>query len=717
MKDFQDMDFHPATEQVVNLLCEKTQSTNSLFFRVQATFHLTMIASQMRVMISTHDRGVIPVNMYALNLATSGAGKGFSSNILQNEITNQFREYFMENFDFAAEPHLDMLAARRAVRKGTEQADEMIAVKKEFAELGPAIYDFDDATPAAVKQARHKMLMANLGSINMIVDEVGSNLVGRQEVVSTFLELYDVGAIKQKLTKVTAENRRSEEIIGKTPTNLLMFGTPSKLLDGGKIEEELMSMLEVGYARRCFFSYGKESERDLTLTPEQVYDLMTKKTSTKFIQEFSTKLGNLADMQNMGTVLTMQKDVALAIIEYKLYCERVAASYPEHDEVRKAELAHRYFKCMKVAGTYAFIDGCPEITIGHWENAVRLTEDCGKAFELLLSREKSYVKLSKYIATCDQELTQPDLLNELPYYKGSQAQRNELMNLAIAYGYKNNIIIKRSFSNGVEFIRGETLKKTDLSQMIMSYTKNHDMTTGYSNGRFEWDKLALLGKANGIHWLNHHVRGGYRNEESAEPGFNMIVLDIDGTMSLKTAKVLLKGQMAAFYMTKSSTPEVNRFRIIMPCNYELKLDRKEYSDFMKGVMESLPFEVDESCAHRCKKWMSFDNHYEVQDGELFDVLPYIPKTQMNTERVQKLETQQQMDNMERWFINNTGDGNRNNMVLRFGTILVDAGYDMASVMDRVRAFNDKLPDKLEDMEIMTTVMKTVQNRILQRDAA
>lgn len=717
MKDFEDMDFHPATEQVVNLLCEKTQSTNALFFRVQATFHLCMIASQMRVMIQTHDRGVIPVNMYALNLATSGAGKGFSSNILQNEITHLFRENFMENFDFAAEPNLLKLAARRATRKGTEEADELLAVKKEYGELGPPIYDFDDATSAAVKQARHKMLMADLGSINMIIDEIGTNLLGRQDVTGPFLELYDVGSIKQKLTKVTAENKRSEEIIGKTPANLLMFGTPAKLLDGGKIEDELMSLLEVGYARRCFFSYGKESERNLDLTPDEVYDLMTRQTSTKFIQDFSIKLGNLADMSNMNTKLTMDKDVALSIIEYKLDCERRASKYPDHDETRKAELSHRYFKAMKVAGVYAFIDGCPQITMPHWENAIRLTEDCGKAFELMLSREKPYVKLANYIATCGVELTQPDLLNELPYYKGPVSARNELMSLAIAHGYKNNIIIKKSFSDGVEFIRGETLKVTDLTQMIFSYTRNNDMTTGYVNSRVDWNKLALLGNANGIHWLNHHVRGGYRNEEGAEPGFNMIVLDIDGTMSLATAKVLLKGQMAAFYTTKSHTPQSNRFRILMPCNYELKLDRKEYTEFMKGVMESLPFEVDESCAHRCKKWLSNEGSWETTDGDLFDVLPFIPKTQKNEERVKRLDTQQQMDNMERWFLNNTGDGNRNNMVLRFATILVDAGYDMATTMDRVRAFNDKLPDKLEDMEIVTTIMKTVQNRIIQRDAA
>ena len=70
----EDMSYNPDVEDVVRILCEKTQSSNHLFFRVLTTFHLCMIAAQMRVVIRTHDRGDIPVNMYALNLATSGAG-------------------------------------------------------------------------------------------------------------------------------------------------------------------------------------------------------------------------------------------------------------------------------------------------------------------------------------------------------------------------------------------------------------------------------------------------------------------------------------------------------------------------------------------------------------------------------------------------------------------------------------------------------------------
>lgn len=714
MKPIEEMAYHPDTEEVVKILCEKTQSTNQHFFRVLTTFHMSMIASQMRVLIRTHDRGDIPVNMYALNLATSGAGKGFSTNILENEVTHTFREQFLDHFPYTAEPALERLALKRSNRNSTLYEDELTKVKKEFESLGPLVYSFDSGTPAAVKQMRNKLLLAEAGSVNLIIDEIGSNLSTNGDVLTTFLELFDVGAIRQKITKVTAENVRHEEIHGKTPTNLMMFGTPAKLLDGGKTEEELTSLLETGYARRCWFSYGKESARNLNLTPDQVYDLMTNRTSSQFIDDFSEKLGLLADMSNMGTVLTMTKDTSLELIQYKLDCERKAHDMPEHEEQRKAELSHRYFKALKVAGAYAFIDGSPELTSSHLEYAIKLAEDSGAAFELLLARERPYVKLARYIANCGREMTQADLIQDLPSYKGSQAARNEMMQLAIAWGYKNSTIIKKAFTDGIEFIRGETLKKTNINEMLVAYTTNPNMTDGYVAARAPWVKLNNLLNKVGFHWLNHHVAGGYRNEENALPGFNMIVLDIDGTMNLGTAQMLLKEYSAIYYTTKRHTPETNRFRILLPCNYELKMDAKEYKEFMKNVMESLPFEVDESCAHRCKKWLSHDGHYETTEGEMFDVLPFIPKTSKNDERVSRLQSQQQMDNLERWVLNNSGDGNRNVMLHRYARLLIEAGKNFQEIHSSVQSLNEKMPDKLSDMEILGTIMQTVSKELNAR---
>ena len=559
---------------------------------------------------------------------------------------------------------------------------------------------------------RHKLLMADAGSVNLQIDEIGSNLVGNVDVLNTFLELYDMGLIKQKLIKNTSENVRSEEIVGRTPTNMLLFGTPAKLLNGGKTEEELYSMLETGYARRCFFGYSRSSNKTLELTPEQVYTMLTNQDSDKFLEEFSGKLENLADIINVNKRLQMSKETSLLLIEYRLKCEREAEQYPEHEEIKKAEISHRYFKALKLAGAYAFVDDSPELTQDHLYQAIKLAEESGDAFNRLLTRDRPYVKLAKYIASCKRDVTQADMVEDLPFYRGAAGQKQEMLNLAIAYGYKNNIIIKKSFSDGIEFLRGETLKESSLDRCVISYS--NDIALNYVNEFAPFDKLHKLTQINGMHWVAHHLTNGHRNEENCIAGFNLVVFDVDGGTNLSTVKLLLKNYKFLIYTTKRHTDEENRFRIIMPINYQLELDAKDYKEFMSNIYEWLPFEVDTATNQRARKWLSCEGHYEYNDGEVLDALPFIPKTSKNEARKELMNSQQSMDNLERWVINNIGDGNRNNMLLRYSMILLDAGFDFEAIRTKVIALNDKIPDKLEEAEIMATIMTTVMKTIAKR---
>lgn len=707
------MPYHPTAEQLVQILCNRTQNTEPLFFRVLVGYYFAVVASQMRCIIGTPDRGDIPVNVYALNLSPSGTGKGHSTSIIEDEVIHQFRDRFLEEtFPLLAERNLPVLANKRAVRKNSDPDEELIRVQKEFDQLGSLLFSFDSGTSPAVKQMRHKLLMADAGSVNLEIDEIGLNLVGNTEVLTVFLELYDKGRVKTKLVKSTSDNSRFEEIKGTTPTNMMLFGTPSKLFDGAATEQALYSMLDTGYARRCLFGYLKGASKNLDLTPEQVYELQTSQQTNQFLEELADKLERLADIINANKRLVMSRDTSLELIQYKLLCEKQADAMPEHDEIRKAELSHRYFKALKLAGAYAFVDDSPELTIGHLHNAIRLVEDSGAAFGQMLSRDRPYVKLAKYLATIGKEVTQADLVEDLPYYKGSSSQKQEMLTLATAYGYKNNIIIKKAFNDGIEFLRGESLKETDLAKMIVSYSS--DMTTGYNNETAPFDKLHLLTQAPGMHWINHHLKGGYRNEDNAEPGFNLLVIDVDGTCNLNTAKLLLKDYKALYYTTKSHTDQNHRFRIILPTNYELKMDAKDYKEFYNNVLQWLPFDADPSCAHRCKKWLTHPGHHEYTEGEVFDVLPFIPKTSKNEERKQRFDSQQSLDNLERWVINNTGDGNRNNMLLRYAMILIDANFDFDGIRSRVMALNDKLPDKLDEVEIMSSIMVTVGKALSKR---
>lgn len=710
------MEFHPTSEKLVQLLCTRTQNTEPLFFRVLVGYYWGVIAAQMRCIIATPDRGDIPVNVYAINLSPSGTGKGFSTSIMEEEVIHQFRERFLEEtFPLMAERNLPQLAHKRAVRKSTDPDDELARVQKEFDSLGSLLFSFDSGTSPAVKQMRHKLLMANAGSVNLEIDEIGSNLVGNTEVLTTFLELYDKGKVKTKLVKSTSDNSRFEEIRGSTPTNMMLFGTPSKLFDSAQTEQQLYEMLETGYARRCLFGYIKKASKNLEVSAEQVYQHMTSTQDNQFLNDLADHLESLGNIINANKKLVMSRDTALLMIEYKLKCEREAEELGEHQELRKAELSHRYFKALKLAGAYAFVDDSPELTQDHLYNAIKLVEESGEAFVRMLSRDRPYVKLAKYLANIGIEVTQADLVEDLPFYKGSAAQKQEMLTLAIAHGYKNNIIIKKSFNDGIEFLRGESLKETDLDRMIVTY--GGDITTGFKNDYAPFDQLHKLTQAQGMHWVAHHLKDGYRNTDNYIPGFNLVVIDVDGEVSLSTAKLLLKDYKALYYTTKRHTDQENRYRIILPTNFELYLDAKDYKEFMANLYEWMPFKVDESTGQVARKWLSHNGHFEYTEGQLLDVLPFIPKTSKNEERKTQMGELHSLDNLERWFIHNTGDGNRNNQLMRYAFTLVDAGYDYETIRQRVLNLNDKLADKLDEVEIMNSIMVTVGKALVKKAQA
>jgi hypothetical protein len=183
---------------------------------------------------------------------------------------------------------------------------------------------------------------------------------------------------------------------------------------------------------------------------------------------------------------------------------------------------------------------------------------------------------------------------------------------------------------------------------------------------------------------------------------------------MHTAKMLLKDYKFLMYTTKRHTEAEHRFRIVMPTNYELALDSKDYKEFMSNIYEWLPFGVDDQTGQRARKWMSHNGHYEYNDGDLLDVLPFIPKTSKNEARKEQFNSQQALDNLERWVLNNSGDGNRNNQLLRYAMVLVDAGHDFNSVLSHVNGLNSKMPDKLEEAEIMRTIMVTVGKALSSR---
>ena len=447
------------------------------------------------------------------------------------------------------------------------------------------------------------------------------------------------------------------------------------------------------------------------MTPEEVFKRLTDQTNVDTITKWTNHFHSLADPSIFGWKMVVEDEVAIQLLSYKIQCEHAADQLAEHEDIKKAELSHRYFKALKLAGAYAFIDQSTFVEMDHLLSAVKLVEESGEAFQAILNREKAYVKLAKFIASVDTEVTHADLVEQLPFYPKSNGGRNEMMTLATAWGYKKHIIIKKSFIDGIEFYKGETLKETNINEIIISYSEH--WAYNYIDEKVPFDQLHTLTQAPGYHWTNHHFRNQHRAEENIIAGFNCIVIDVDEGVSLDMAHDLMKDYKFLTYTTKRHQTDGHgdRFRLILPINYCLDLDQEEYKEFMNSVMAWLPFPTDESANQRAKKWETFDGgQYHYNEGELFDALDFIPKTSRNEQHKSSYQKLESLDNLERWFAQRMAMGNRNNNMIKYALALVDNGMSLIDVQNQVHAFNKKLNNPLSENEIDSTVMVTVAKR-------
>ena len=63
-----------------------------------------------------------------------------------------------------------------------------------------------------------------------------------------------------------------------------------------------------------------------------------------------------------------------------------------------------------------------------------------------------------------------DLVEDLPYYPSSTVPRREIMDLAMAWGVGNHVVIKKNVISGVEFFTGSTLEEIDLNKISFSFS-------------------------------------------------------------------------------------------------------------------------------------------------------------------------------------------------------------------------------------------------------
>jgi hypothetical protein len=374
-------------------------------------------------------------------------------------------------------------------------------------------------------------------------------------------------------------------------------------------------------------------------------------------------------------------------------------------------MMHRYYKALKLAGAYAFADDSLEITKDHLDYAISVVEDSGEAFHLMMRKQGPYERLAHYLADCDNEVTQHELIEELQFYKGSESQRKDLMTLAMSYGYRNNIIIRKRSMDDIDFFSGETLEETDLGKLTAACSTH--IAYHYQTVTPPFSKLHKLTTATGYHYTAHGFVNGHRSHENVIAGFNLIILDCDGDVSIPIVRTLLEDYAYLISTTKRHTDQLNRFRLILPISHTIKLGTEDYSKFMMNVFEWLPFPVDEAAKDIGRKWASHPGHHEYNQGKILDATLFIPETKRSDETKAEI-TASGVDNIERWFRTHTSTGNRANHLFRYGMVMVDAGLKLEEIIRRLERFNKSLKSPLPDDQFRNSTMKSISKAVTKR---
>lgn len=694
--------------EIIRLVQSKNPSSDKYLVTMMTLNKLGQISANMRIKFRYMDGGIIPVNFYGCALASSGFGKGKITNVLEDNICNGFQQRFMKSLAPAiAEEKLESLAEEKSITDGTDISVAQAEIYKEWNKLPKHLYSFSDATIEGLKAKRVKLSMIELGATNMEIDEIALNLDRVSDVLGLLLEAYDAGKAKQKLIKVD-----SNSDVSKVPSSLFMFGTPSRLLNGSRTEKMFIDMLAQGYARRMFFGYIPDGELEIEVSAEDRLKAMRDMSIESSTETMNKYLAGLCERNQIGKILSISDDVAIEVLNYEEKCLENARELKKFQEIEKAEVTHRYWKMIKLAGILAFIDNSEEIRLQDVEDAIEIAEESGKAFMRIMNRPANHIRLLEYLLDQNKKVTQAELVEQLDFYSSTSKQmKEEMLVLATAYAYNNNAVIKRNIVDGIEFISAKELEPSDGSKCILSISQ--DITTGYENRLGSFDNLKNVLKSS-LHYCTHHFRDGYRDSEHAMHKFNLIALDVDNGISLQMTMSMLSGYKYVIGTTKRHQKEGygDRFRIIMMLDRTIELEPEDYRKFMENIFEWLPFDVDEATKDIARKWegnpdaLIFEN-----DGLPITSIDFIPDTSKSKQMRERVADLSNLDELERWFALNASTGDRNNKTLRYAYMLVDGGMTYEEVEEKVLRMNSKLGDPLPERELYSTIFKSVRKKL------
>lgn len=677
-------------DEAVDILCgSEPEADVKHYMTITTLFGLATVVNSVRpnVVVPT-DGNKIPPNIYATNLAGSGMQKsrslGYIEDLFIDEANKRLKEKVQAKID----------------RLPEWESGEISRLTEEGVRLSPI---FKSATDSAVGAVRSIMDMMDTYCVNIALDEVGSVLLKEYELLSdTLLNAYDKGVLKANLRRTTGVKPTDKPV----PHNLLMFGSPTLLFESNpQTEKAFMDLLQAGMARRSLFAVVETKVNNYTLT---MNDDMKER-----IRKISNTLVTIVDRYE-GFNIEFSKEAKELYEKSENQFKEEASKFGHFEIIPSIYRQNKHWIALKISGLLAMLDLKNEIELSHYQQALDIVQNSEVHLGKVIRRPEKFELVVDYLLSDGKAQNEYTLTQSLPFYKEVKNKKS-FWELAKGYSFENNITLMLEDRHNLTFYQAKAKQKTDLTKPL-TFSYSTDMAKDYySNDEFVWEDLhKVITSDKGICYSAHCYKDGHRTKDTAIEGFDLLILDIDENVSIDMAKLLFEEYTYLIATTRNHQKEKNgkiedRFRIVLPMQYRLELDKEQYAKFMKSLMDDLPIEVDMACSDISRMYFSATaEHWYNKGDKLFDGSQYIPNTQ-EEEEYKKKGTQlakKNINGISQYIIRNEANG-RNNQLAKLSLLLMDNGYSHDECKEEIKRVNKQFQTPLAESELHRTVFKTI----------
>jgi hypothetical protein len=597
-----------------------------------SNFTMCTFINHFNVRFEYSDGNYVPCNMIAFILAKSGAQK--TSSVMTA------RSAFNKG--------CDVINAIRT-EKEKERAENAVGDDAELRPIAPLTNSL--STLEGMVQRLNDFKREGIGMPSLFVDEVSTAFQTNQDIIQNIQlisELFDSGNFESKAVK--DRTKQSEPVYGMGMSGLFI-GSEHGILEDPKILSDVETELISKLARRVCFDYPvfeeEVAEVDEELDADAIIDELDEDEDRRDaikaeINDLSHRIANdLCD--NDVNIIDLPKDVKRMYKAYKIYCAQLAKlkaglmqsgdKENEDEELLEPvilEQFHRHWKALKLAGMYCAIDGRSKISMQDLREGISFVELVAYGLGKFLNKanRQTYEILLDHFLDGGKPLSIHEMLKKgwikkAAHVKDLLVSANSKASGTALLEQVDDKIIYTEMEETIEDKYRMSYRKVPPLRLQHFIDEGHDyetakkmakdervpfITDGYIYRETTFDKLANLlrndfayapfrfkTKEEGAKYnekLFSNPKGCIRGKENIIGGANFIVLDIDGAgIPINEAYDILCDYQ--FHMALTSDSEnPYKFRVILPLDVVLTVDKTKYRKFMAKVSEYIGIKID-----------------------------------------------------------------------------------------------------------------------------